>query len=128
MNPGALTLIIALAFPATGAAQDPPVGGFLSVKDAISFQKKYFPPQAPNLLRDERATFFHTKRPIHVANCRRVARPNVICRFSLVLRPDRAHRKANWFPIKCRGKVRSRHRTDGSIVGDVRNYRCRTMT
>jgi hypothetical protein len=125
--PAAAVITAALIVPATAHAQDPPIGGFLSKADAVAFQKQYFPPEAPKLLRDRRATFFHTKRPIWVGACRRQARPTVTCRFSLKLVPDRAHRRRNWFPIRCRGWVRSRHRTDGSIVGDVRRYHCRTI-
>jgi hypothetical protein len=120
----AVVLAAALVGPAVASASDPPIGGLLSFDEAIRFQKQQFPPEAPKLLRNRRATFFHTKRPIWVGGCDRVNRPTVTCRFSLKLRPDRAHRKRNWFPIRCRGRVRARHRTDGSIVGDVRNYRC----
>jgi hypothetical protein len=122
----ALVIVAALAGPAA-AQGDPPIGGFLPVDEAIRFQKRYFPPQAPKLLRDKRATFFHTKRPIWVGKCRRLNRPTVTCRFSLKLLPDKAHRKKNWSPIRCRGWVRARHRTDGSIVGDVRKYHCRNI-
>ena len=118
--------VLALSDPAVAEA-DPAVGGFLSVKSAIQFQKKYFPSVAPRLLRDRRATFFMTKRPIKVRSCTRVNRATVICRFSLILNPNAAHRKAHWFPIRCGGKVRSRHRVDNSIIGDVRGYRCRTL-
>ena len=120
--------LVALALAAPPVAEaDPAVGGFLSFRSAIRFQKKYFPPVAPTLLRDNRARFYSTKRPIEVNSCERVNRPTVICRFSLILNPDAAHRRAHWFPIRCRGKVRSRHRVDGSIIGDVRNYTCRTI-
>ena len=127
MRAAALVIAAALAAPAAAQAGDPPLGGVLRVDDAKRFQKRYFPPEAPKLLRDKRATFFHTKRPIWVGRCRRINRPTVTCRFSLKLLPDEAHRKKNWGPIRCRGWVRSRHRTDGSIVGDVRKYRCRTI-
>lgn len=121
-------LAVVLALSSSAAAKDDPaVGGFLSFSSAIRFQKKHFPPVAPTLLRDERATFFKTKRPITVKACTRRNRPTVICRFSLILNPDAAHRKANWFPIRCRGRVRSRHRVDDSILGDVRGYTCRTL-
>jgi hypothetical protein len=120
--------LVALALTAPAVAEaDPAVGGFLSLTSAIRFQKRYFPPVAPTLLRDNRARFYRTKRPIKVNFCHRVTRPTVVCRFSLILNPDAAHRRAHWFPIRCRGKVRSRHRVDGSIIGDVRNYRCRTI-
>jgi hypothetical protein len=122
----AVAAAVALAAPATAAA-DPTIGGYLSKAGAIAFQKRYFPPEAPKLLRDRRATFFHTRRPIWVGDCARRSRPSVVCRFSLKLVPDRAHRRRNWWPIRCRGRVRARHRTDGSIVGDVRGYRCRTV-
>jgi hypothetical protein len=118
--------VLALSAPALAEA-DPGVGGFLSIKSAIQFQKTYFPSVAPRLLRDNRATFFRTKRPIRVNSCTRVNRATVICRFSLILNPNAAHRKAHWFPIRCRGKVRSRHRVDNSIIGDVRGYKCRTI-
>jgi hypothetical protein len=118
--------VLALSTSAVAEA-DPAVGGFLSFRSAIRFQNKYFPPVAPTLLRDKRATFFKTKRPISVKACTRVDRPTVICRFSLILNPDAAHRKAHWFPIRCRGKVRSRHRVDNSILGDVRGYKCKTI-
>jgi hypothetical protein len=123
----ALVIVAALAAPAAAQAGHPRIGGFLPVDAAKRFQKRYFPPEAPKLLRDKRATFFHTKRPIWVGRCRRINRPTVTCRFSLKLLPDKAHRKKHWAPIRCRGRVRSRHRTNGSIVGDVRNYRCRTI-
>ena len=120
--------LVALALGAHPVAEaDTAVGGFLSFRSAIRFQQKYFPPVAPTLLRDSRARFYSTKRPIVVNSCERVNRPTVICRFSLILNPDAAHRRAHWFPIRCRGKVRSRHRVDGSIIGDVRNYTCRTI-
>ncbi len=120
--------VLALGAPAVAAA-DPAIGGFLSVKAAIRFQKKYFPPVAPtSLLRDNRATFFKTKRPISVRSCRRVNRATVICRFSLIMTPNAAHRRAHWFPISCRGTVRSRHRVDNSIIGDVRGYKCKTVS
>ena len=120
--------LVALALGAPPVAEaDPAVGGFLSFRSAIRFQQKYFPPVAPTLLRDNRARFYSTKRPIVVNSCERVNRPTVICRFSLILNPDAAHRRAHWFPIRCRGKVRSRHRVDGSIIGDVRDYTCRTI-
>ena len=127
MKVAAVVVAAALVGPAVASASEPPIGGFLSVDEAIRFQKQYFPPQAPKLLRDRRATFFHTKRPIWVGRCHRDKRPTVTCRFSLKLLPDKAHRKKNWFPIRCRGRVRARHRTDGSIVGDVRTYRCATI-
>jgi hypothetical protein len=123
----ALVIAAALAAPAAAQAGHPRIGGFLPVDAAKRFQKRYFPPEAPKLLRDKRATFFHTKRPIWVGRCRRINRPTVTCRFSLKLLPDKAHRKKHWAPIRCRGRVRSRHRTNGSIVGDVRTYRCRTI-
>ena len=120
--------VLALGAPAVAAA-DPSIGGFLSVKAAIRFQKKYFPPVAPpTLLRDNRATFFKTKRPISVRSCRRVNSATVICRFSLIMNPNAAHRRAHWFPIRCRGTVRSRHRVDTSIIGDVRDYKCKTVS
>ena len=120
--------VLALGAPAVAAA-DPAIGGFLSVKAAIRFQKKYFPPVAPrSLLRDNRATFFKTKRPISVKSCRRVNSATVICRFSLIMTPNAAHRRAHWFPIRCRGTVRSRHRVDNSIIGDVRGYKCKTVS
>jgi hypothetical protein len=120
--------LVALALGTPPVAEaSPAVGGFLSFRSAIRFQEKYFPPVAPTLLRDNRARFFWTKRPIEVNSCKRVNRPTVICIFSLILNPDAAHRKAHWFPIRCRGKVRSRQRVDGSIIGDVRNYTCRTI-
>ena len=122
----AVMALLALS-PSAVAGAGPTVGGFLSFRSAIRFQKRYFPPVAPTLLRDERATFFTTKRPITVKSCARVNRPTVICRFSLTLNPDAAHRRAHWFPIRCRGKVRSRHRVDNSILGDVRGYTCRTV-
>ena len=127
MKVAAVVVAAALVGPAAASASEPPIGGLLSVDEAIRFQKQYFPPQAPKLLRDRRATFFHTKRPIWVGRCHRDKRPTVTCRFSLKLLPDKAHRKKNWFPIRCRGRVRARHRTDGSIVGDVRTYRCATI-
>ena len=120
------TVVIAL-IGGIASAGDPPIGGYLKVREAIQFQKQYFPPQGPRLLRDRRATFFHTKRPIWVGECQRVKRPTVVCRFSLKLIPDKAHREKNWWPIRCRGWVRARHRIDGSIVGDVRRYHCRTI-
>ena len=124
-------LVAGLAVVALGssavAEDDPAVGGFLSFRSAIRFQEQYFPPVAPTLLRDKRATFFETKRPITVKSCARVNRPTVICRFSLILNPNAAHRKAHWSSIRCRGKVRSRHRVDNSILGDVRGYTCRTL-
>ena len=120
--------VLALGAPAVAAA-DPAIGGFLSVKAAIRFQKKYFPPVAPpTLLRDNRATFFKTKRPISVRSCRRVNSATVICRFSLIMNPNAAHRRAHWFPIRCRGTVRSRLRVDNSIFGDVRGYKCKTVS
>jgi hypothetical protein len=128
MKVAAVVVAAALVGPAVASGSDSPVGGFLSVDEAIQFQKRYFPRAAPKLLRDRRATFFHTKRPIWVGRCHRVNRPRVTCRFSLKLLPDKAHRKKNWFPIRCRGRVRARHRTDGSIVGDVRTYRCVTSS
>lgn len=89
--------VLALGAPAVAAA-DPAIGGFLSVKAAIRFQKKYFPPVAPtSLLRDNRATFSKTKRPISVKSCRRVNSATVICRFSLIMTPNAAHRRAHWF-------------------------------
>src|SRR5688572_18530315 len=106
MNVAAVVVAAALVAPAVASATDPPVGGFLSVDEAIQFQRQYFPREAPKLLRDRRATFFHTKRPIWVGGCHRINRPTVTCRFSLKLLPDRAHRKKNWFPIRCRGRVR----------------------
>jgi hypothetical protein len=106
----------------------PAFGGFLSFGSAIEFQKNYFPPVAPPiLLKDRRGSFFRTKRPITVNKCFRRGRPTVICHFSLGLHPNVAHRRAHWFPIGCHGKVRSRHRVNGSIVGDVRGYVCRTI-
>ena len=123
----AVVVLAALVGPAVASASGSPSGGFLSVDGAIRFQKQYFPREAPKLLRDRRATFFHTKRPIWVGRCHRVKRPTVTCRFSLKLLPNKAHRKKNWLPIRCRGRVRARHRKDGSIVGDVRTYRCATI-
>jgi hypothetical protein len=124
LAPGVAVLALSTSAVAAG---DPAVGGFLSFRSASRFQKQYFPPVAPRLLRDKRATFFRTKRPIRVKSCTRVNRPTVICRFSLILNPNAAHRKAHWFPVRCRGKVRSRHRVDNSIVGDVRGYKCKTI-
>src|SRR4051812_49836919 len=62
----ALVIAAALAAPAAAQAGNPRIGGFLPVDAAKRFQKRYFPPEAPKLLRDKRATFFHTKQPIWV--------------------------------------------------------------
>ena len=53
MKGAAVVLSAALVGPAVASASDPPIGGFLSVDEAIQFQKRYFPPEAPKLLRTD---------------------------------------------------------------------------
>ena len=118
--------VLALSTSAVAEA-DPAVGGFLSLRSGDPVSEEVLSSCSADAPEGQSRDFFRTKRPITVKSCTRVNRPTVICRFSLILNPDAAHRRAHWFPIRCRGKVRSRHRVDNSIVGDVRGYRCRTI-
>ncbi len=102
----------------------------LSKREARAFLVRAFPAAAPRaLLRDERAAFFSTER-LWVERARRCGRRDpvtVACRFRARLVPDAAHRKRNWWPIACHGKVQARRLRDGSLQGSPRDYVCRTV-
>lgn len=123
---------IYLFAPGLAGAQAPGgvvVSGHLTKAEAHDFTRKQLPPQAPELLlKDERADFFHTSW-IHVQQARRCDRQDtstVTCRYKLRLRPDRAHRKAHWFPIRCNGSLKVVSLSNGGLGGDLGNYRCVT--
>ncbi len=102
----------------------------LSKREARAFLVRAFPPAAPPaLLRDERAAFFSTAR-LWLQHARRRGRRDpatVACRFRARLVPDAAHRKRNWWPIACHGKVQARRLRDGGLQGSPRDYVCRTV-
>ena len=102
----------------------------LSKPEARAFLVRAFPPAAPRaLLRDERDAFFSTER-LSVERARRCGRRDpvtVACRFRARLVPDAAHRKRNWWPISCHGKVQARRLRDGRLQGAPRAYVCRTV-
>jgi hypothetical protein len=81
------------------------------------------------MLRDERARFFRTQRlwVERAASCERRSNVEVTCRFAARLVPDAAHRRANWWPISCRGSVAVGLLKDGRLIGSQRNYVCRTI-
>lgn len=127
----ALTLGLAPA----ASAQDPSgnghvVSGPLSKKDAHDFIKRQLPDEAPRLLlKDDRADFYSTAS-VHVQRprlCDRLSRSLVNCTFRVRLRPDKAHRKANWWPIKCRGENLVARLDNGGLGGDTGHYVCVTV-
>ncbi|MDQ3850242.1 MAG: hypothetical protein M3296_06475 [Actinomycetota bacterium] len=103
---------------------------FVSKREARAFLLRAVPPGAPRvLLRDERAGFFRMARlRVQPARrCRRRAAAAVSCGFRARLVPDAAHRRHNWWPISCRGRILVVRRGDGRLQGRQREYVCRTV-
>lgn len=126
-----VTGALALA-PTAAMAQDPSggfgIGGKLSKQDARAFIHRTLPPSAPKLLlRDKRQYFFSTQWVRVNQTCDRLDKSQVQCGFKLRLKPDKKHRKANWWSINCRGSVHVAHLSNGGIGGDVGAYVCKTV-
>lgn len=81
------------------------------------------------MLKDERAEFFSVKSLIvePARRCERINAATVSCSFRARLDPDAAHKKAHWFPIRCRGAVKAEKLEDGRLKGTMRDYVCRTV-
>lgn len=126
-----LTIALTLAGGGIATAQGQVVAGDLSKKDARGFIKRQLGERDVSrvLLGDERAAFFSPRavRVEKAKNCQRFDRSTVTCRFHLRLKPDKAHRKANWFPIRCKGAVKALRLSDGGIGGDMGDYKCVTV-
>jgi hypothetical protein len=121
----AAVTVATLAVPATSEAQV--VQGLLTRKEARTSVLRALPSQAPELLlKDERAEFFKTSS-ISVDRMRRIDRSQIRVHYKLTMRPDTAHRKAHWFPIRCRGWVLIAKLTTGKLGGDIKNYKCVTV-
>jgi hypothetical protein len=124
--------VLALGVPATAVGQTDPdnppdVNGHITKKEARVFQRQYFPKVAPTLLlKDKRANFFFARR-VSINKTVRVNPYTVDTRFNIVLHPDKAHRRAHWFPIRCKGWNRAQRLVKGNIGGSVRDYVCKTI-
>lgn len=100
------------------------VTGKLSHREARTTVRRALPPQAPELLLgDKRASFFHTSS-IRILGSRRTNRSEVTVRYRLRMIPDKAHREAHWFPIRCQGKIWIGKLSTGNLIGEIRNYKC----
>ena len=131
----AATIVLAgltLGAPTVALGQEPPPGlvvaGKLPKKDARAFLKRQLPQEstASILLGDERGSFYRPRavRVEPAKRCQRFDESTVNCRFRLRLHPDKAHRKAGWFPIRCHGINKVVRLSNGGIGGDMGDYRC----
>src|SRR4051812_2054171 len=121
----AIALAATIAIAAPGAARV-----HLNKAEARGVIVREFPKFAPALmLGDRRATFFHTARlRVEPArDCARQSTRRVSCHFRAKLRPDRAHRRRGWFPIRCHGDQRVFEKDNGGYRGTMGNYTCRTV-
>lgn len=97
-------------------------------KAAYDYFQSTFPPAAPGVLLGEaRGVDFRTRRfRLEPApGCRRTD-IQVECSFTLRLRPKKAARQRNVWPIKCHGDLWAKTRT-GEIVARVGPYKCVTV-
>ena len=123
---GVAALVAALVLVPAASAE----GAYVAKRAARDYLRHAIPPAAPRvLLGDERAGFFRTQKLwIEAArNCRRDSAVAVVCRMSVRLVPDAAHRARNWWPIRCRGEVLVSMRSDGKLAGDQLDYVCRSV-
>ena len=117
--------LMTLAVPSVAEAQK--VTGKLSHEEARTSVRRALPGQAPKLLlKDERASFYHTSS-IRILASRRINRSEINVRYRLLMRPDKEHREANWFPIRCRGWVWIGKLNTGRLIGDIKRYKCWTV-
>ncbi len=126
------TRVIAIAISAVlvGVSAPSADAAFVGKRAARAYLLKAMPKGAPRvMLRDERGRFFRTQK-LWVepsAGCDRESAVAVSCRFVARLVPDAAHRRANWWPISCRGSVQVGLLRDGRLTGSQRDYACRTI-
>ena len=64
---------------------------------------------------------------IRILASRRINRSEINVRYRLLMRPDKEHREANWFPIRCRGWVWIGKLNTGRLIGDIKRYKCWTV-
>ena len=103
---------------------------FVSKRAARAYVLENVPPSAPRvMLGDERAEFFRTEHlwVQQAQRCQRRSAVAVSCRIVARLVPDAAHRKRNWWPIRCRGSVLVKLLNDGRLKGSQLDYVCRTV-
>lgn len=123
----ATAAVVATLAAVPAAAEGAAIAGTLSRHEARSFVRTELPAQAPKLLLgDKRANFFHT-RSINILGSRRINRSEITVRYRLRMVPDKAHREAHWFPIRCQGKVWVGKRSDRSLIGQIKDYKCVTI-
>jgi hypothetical protein len=126
------TRVIAVAFAAVGFGVWAPAAdaAFVGKRAARAYVLHNVPPGAPRvMLGDERAAFFRTERlwVQPAERCRRRSAVAVSCRIVARLVPDAEHRRANWWPIACRGSVLVGRLDDGRLKGSQLDYVCRTV-
>lgn len=125
--------VIALTLGVVFAGVVPPAAeaAFVGKEAARAYLLEAVAKGAPRvMLRDERAGFFHTQRVwVQAARgCHRRSAVQVSCRIAARLVPDAPHRRANWWPISCRGSVLVKPLADGRLTGIQRDYVCRTVS
>lgn len=123
-------LTAAATIAVLAGASTPADAAYVGKRAARAYLVDAVPKGAPRvMLRDERARFFRTERlwVESSRSCRRHSDVAVSCRFVARLVPDAAHRRANWWPISCRGSIEVGLLRDGRLTGSQRDYVCRTI-
>ena len=123
-------IAVALAAVLWGGLPSAADAAFVGKRAARAYLLRAVPPDAPRvLLRDERSAFFRTAESWvePASGCHRRSAEAVSCRMRILLAPDAAHRKRNWWPISCRGAVLVGRRADGRLKGSQLNSTCRTV-
>jgi hypothetical protein len=127
---GKRVIVVGLAAALLGGSAPPALAAFVGKREARTYVVRVVPAGAPRvMLRDGRSAFFRTER-LWVqpsSGCDRRAAEVVSCRVVARLVPDAVHRKANWWPIDCRGAVRVARLGNGSLEARQLNYLCRTV-